>query len=83
MIMEMNLRRALTAMGKQKVEVRHMTLSEANSMSDELYVVGLDLAPQMSAFRKVVVIQNMLSTEECIDKLTRAFKSTEKKFRIE
>lgn len=83
MIMEMNIKRALAEFGRNKVEVKHIPLSEANSFSDELYVVGLDIAPQMKDFKRVVVIQNMVSTEEFMEKLEKAFSCTDKKFRIE
>lgn len=83
MIMEMNLKRALAAIGRSDITVRHIPLSEANSFSDELYVVGLDIAPQMKDFKRVIIIRDMVSTDEFIDKLTRALESAEKRFRIE
>ena len=52
-------------------------------MSDELYVVGLDIAPQMKNFKRVVVVKDLVAADEFKDKLTRAFASTEKRFRIE
>lgn len=83
MIMEMNLKRALAAIGRSDITVRHIPLSEANSISDELYVVGLDIAPQMKDFKRVIIIRDMVSTDEFTDKLTRALESAEKRFRIE
>ena len=83
MIMEMNLKRALAAIGRFDITVRHIPLSEANSFSDELYVVGLDIAPQMKDFKRVIIIRDMVSTDEFVDKLTRALESAEKRFRIE
>ena len=83
MIMEMNLKRALAAIGRSDITVRHIPLSAANSISDELYVVGLDIAPQMKDFKRVIIIRDMVSTDEFVDKLTRALESAEKRFRIE
>lgn len=83
MIMEMNLKRALAAIGRSDITVRHIPLSEANSISDELYVVGLDIAPQMKDFKRVIIIRDMVSTDEFIDKLTKALECAEKRFRIE
>lgn len=83
MIMEMNLKRALAVIGRSDITVRHISLSEANSFTDELYVVGLDIAPQMKDFKRVVVIKDMISTDEFKDKLNRALASTENRFRIE
>ena len=83
MIMEMNLKRALAAIGRSDITVRHIPLSEANSFSDELYVVGLDIAPQMKDFKRVIIIRDMVSTDEFTEKLTRALESAEKRFRIE
>ena len=83
LIMEMNLKRALAAIGRPDITVRHIPLSEADSMSDELYVVGLDIAPQMKNFKRVVVVKDLVAADEFKDKLTRAFASTEKRFRIE
>ena len=83
MIMEMNLKRALAAIGRSDITVRHIPLSEANSISDELYVVGLDIAPQMKDFKRVIIIRDMVSTDEFTEKLTRALESAEKRFRIE
>lgn len=83
MIMEMNLKRALAVLGRQNIDVRHIPLAEACSFSDDLYVVGLDIAPQMKDFKRVVVIQNLVSTDEFVDKLGKALSSTEEKFRIE
>lgn len=82
MIMEMNLKRALAILGRQNIEVRHIPLSDANSFSDDLYVVGLDIAPQMKDFKRVVIVQNMVSTDEFVEKLEKALRSTEEKFRI-
>ena len=79
MIMEMNLKRALAAIGRSDITVRHIPLSEANSISDELYVVGLDIAPQMKDFKRVIIIRDMVSTDEFVDKLTRALESAEKR----
>ena len=83
MIMEMNLKRALAAIGRSDITVRHIPLSEANSISDELYVVGLYIAPQMKDFKRVIIIRDMVSTDEFTEKLTRALESAEKRFRIE
>ena len=83
MIMEMNLKRGLAAIGRSDITVRHIPLSEANSISDELYVVGLDIAPQMKDFKRVIIIRDMVSTDEFTEKLTRALESAEKRFRIE
>ena len=83
MIMEMNLKRALAAIGRSDIAVRHIPLSEANSFTDELYVVGLDIAPQMKNFKRVVVIKDLVSADEFTGKLTRALASTEERFRIE
>ena len=82
MIMEMNLKRALAAIGRPDITVRHVPLSEADRFSDELYVAGLDLAPQMKDFKRVMIIRDMVSADEFADKLTRALESTEKRFRI-
>lgn len=83
MIMEMTLKRALAAIGRPDITVRHISLSEADSMSDELYVVGLDIAPQMKDFKRVVVVKDLVSADEFKDKLTRVLANTEKRFRIE
>ena len=83
MIMEMNMKRVLKLLGQDHIPLRHVPLTDADPHSDDLYVVGLDIAPAMKAFKYVVVIHNLVSREEFTEKVSRALNCTGKSFRIE
>ena len=83
MVMEMNMKRVLRSLGLDHITVRHVSLTDADPSSDDLYVVGLDIAPSMKAFKKVIVLHNLVSREELTEKLSRALNCKEKRFRIE
>ena len=83
MIMEMNMKKVLKTLGLAHIPVRHIPLSDADSQSDDLFVVGLDIAPAMRDFKRVVVMHNLVSREEFTEKIKRALACTEKRFRIE
>ena len=83
MVMEMNMNSVLRSLGLDHIPVKHVSLTDADPYSDDLYVVGLDIAPSRKAFKRLVVIHNLVSREELTEKIKRAFNSTEIRFRIE
>ena len=79
----MNVRAVLSELGITGIQVQHVPLSEAMAHPKELYVVGLDIAPQMRRFPAVVVLRDLISRDELRRKLNQAFESKEEAFRIE
>ncbi len=78
MIVSMNVRSVLNSMGLAEITVRHIPLSDASASPEDLFVVGLDLAPQMRGFRRVVVLHDLISRKELEQKLRAAFEKLEK-----
>ena len=87
MIVSMNVRNVLNSMGLTDFTVRHIPLSDASASPDDLFVVGLDIAPQLRSFRRVIVLHDLISRKELERKLREAFEKLEKNkdedFRIE
>ena len=83
LLVGMNIRSVLSELGRSDIPVNHVPLSEANPMSRDLFVVGLDIAPQMGRFSSVIVLKDLISKDELREKLQRAFDSETRKFRIE
>ena len=83
MIVSMNVHNILNRMGLAGISVRHIPLSDTNASPDDLFVVGMDIAPQMRSFRHVIVLHDLISREELERKLREAFERNDEDFRIE
>lgn len=73
MIMSMNVKNVLREMGITNIPVRHLPLSDVAMYPDDLFVVGLDIAPQMRRFKHVIVLKDLISKEELKTKLEESF----------
>ena len=87
MIVSMNVRSVLNSMGITSFTVRHIPLSDASASPEDLFVVGLDIAPQMRSFRRVIALHDLISRKELEGKLQDALerldKNDDEDFRIE
>lgn len=83
MMVEMNIQKALKALGKNGVAAGHTSLSEINPGAADLFVVGRDLAPQLKSFPRVIVLKKIMSMAELTEKLEKAFAEESDTFFIE
>lgn len=83
MIVELNVRKVLAEMGITNLSVQHVPLSDTAASPRDLFVVGLDIAPQMKSFSRVIVLHNLIDKEELRGKLEQALGSAEETFWIE
>ena len=52
MIVSMNVEKALKKLGVSGVKVEHTAIGEVTEGSADLFVIGADLAPQMTSYKK-------------------------------
>ena len=83
MMVEMNIQKALKALGKNGVAAGHTSLSEINPGAADRFVVGRDLAPQLKSFPRVIVLKKIMSMAELTEKLEKAFAEESDTFFIE
>ena len=68
-IMEMNVKKALTEMGKT-AEVGHTDLTSAKSEQADIYIGAADIVGQLDdGSRTIVTLENMMSISEIKSKL--------------
>lgn len=73
MIVSMNVERALKNLGIKGVSVDHTALSEISPNSADLFVVGRDLAPQLTSYKNKIVLNQLMDMNELTTKLKEAF----------
>ena len=73
MIVGMNVEKALKNLGIKGVSVEHTALCEVNENSADLFVVGADLAPQMTTYKHKIILQQLMDMKELETKLKEAF----------
>lgn len=73
MIVGMNVEKALKNLGVTGVRVEHTALSEITENSADLFVVGADLAPQMTNYKNKIVLEQLMDMKEIEAKLKEAF----------
>ena len=74
MIVSMNVERTLKKLGIAGVSCGHTSLSEISENSADLFVVGKDLAPQVTHFSKpVIVLDQLMDMNEIETKFKGAF----------
>ncbi len=83
MLMQMNIERYLRKYKIYDVKVDHTSFSLADPLRADLYVVGLDIAPQFEQFPRVIVMKQIIDMEELEEKLTQALTTYDKQFHIE
>ncbi len=68
-IMEMNVKKALTEMGKT-AEVDHMDLASAKTEKADVFIGAADIVGQLNdGTRQIVTLENMMSIPEIKSKL--------------
>ncbi|MGE7602475.1 PTS sugar transporter subunit IIB [Peribacillus sp. NPDC097675] len=68
-IMEMNVKKALTEMGKS-AEVDHTDLTSAKSAQADIFIGAADIVAQLDdGTRTIVTLENMMSIPEITSKL--------------
>lgn len=55
MIVSMNVEKALKKLGVTGIRVEHTALGEITENSADLFVVGADLAPQMTNYKNKII----------------------------
>ena len=80
MIMEMNVKKVLTSLSLTNIYVSHVPLAEASMDKGDLYICGLDVAPQLKAYPRVIVLKNIIMYDELEEKLTQAFEQSKDTF---
>ena len=83
MIVAMNVQKVLKQMGVTDIQVRHVPLAESGFYRNDLFIVGLDISPQMRSFRQVIVLHDLMSKAEIEQKLRQAFSFGDEAFWIE
>lgn len=83
LMVEMNLRRALADLQITGVTTGHTSLSEIRAEDADLFVTGIDLAPQMRKYPRVIVLTKLISLKELTEKLRRALATKTDEFFIE
>ena len=72
-VMEMNAKKALTALGITDVEVVHSTIDDVMPDAADLVICGSDLKHIGKKAGKTIGLDNMVSAKEMTEKLKEAF----------
>ena len=70
MIVSMNVEKALKKLGVSGVKVEHGEITENSA---DLFVVGADLAPQMTNYKNKIILNQLMDMNEIETKLKEAF----------
>lgn len=73
MIVSMNVERVLKKLNIKGVSVSHTALSEITENDADLFVVGADLAPQLSHFQSKIILNQLMDMNEIETKIKAAF----------
>ena len=69
----MIVEKALKKLGVSGVRVEHTALGEITENSADLFVVGADLAPQMTNYKNKIILNQLMDMNEIETKLKEAF----------
>lgn len=72
-VMEMNVKKALTNLGIDGVEVTHSTIDDVMPGAADLFVCSEDLVKNAEKAGKTIGVKNMVSVQEIEEKLKVAF----------
>ena len=72
MIVSMNVEKVLKKLGVSGVSVEHTALGEISENSADLFVVGADLAPQMTSYKNKIILNQLMDMNEIETKLKEA-----------
>ena len=82
MIVSMNVQQVLTELGISGVPVCHIALSDISFYTEYLLVCGLDIAPQLKGFKKVIILHDLIAKDELTEKIREAFANPSDSYRI-
>ena len=66
-------RKSSEKLGVSGVKVEHTALGEITENSADLFVVGADLAPQMTNYKNKIILNQLMDMNEIETKLKEAF----------
>lgn len=72
-VMEMNVKKVLTKLGIDDVEVEHTTIDDIMPGAADLFVCGADLLPNAQKAGAAIGLENMVSLAEMETKLKEVF----------
>ncbi len=72
-VMEMNVKKALTALGIEGVTVEHSTIDDIGPGAADLFICAMDLLPNAEKAGKAIGLNNMVSVKEVQEKLKAVF----------
>ena len=78
MIVSMNVEKALKKLGVSGVKVEHTAIGEVTEGSADLFVIGADLAPQMTSYKNKIILNQLMDMNE-IERSIRSLKKRKKK----
>lgn len=73
MMVSMNIEKVLKNLGISGISVSHTTLSEIPDNTEDLLVVGSDLAVQVKNYKHKIILDKLMDMKEIEDKLIRSF----------
>ena len=73
MIVSMNVEKALKKLGVSGVKVEHTAIGEETEGSADLFVIGADLAPQMTSYKNKIILNQLMDMNEIETKLKEVF----------
>ncbi len=68
-VVEMNVKKALKALGVDGIEVMHSTLDDVLPGAADLFICGDDLAPHAAKAGKYFTLKNLVGLKEVQEKL--------------
>ena len=71
MIVSMNVEKALKKLGVSGVKVEHTAIVTEGSA--DLFVIGADLAPQMTSYKNKIILNQLMDMNEIETKLKEVF----------
>lgn len=71
MLVRMNVEKVLKKIGREDIEVTHSSVSDATENAADLFVVGKDLEQFVSSLPNVVILDNIMDSNEIETKLTQ------------
>lgn len=73
-LMEINVKKVLNSMGLGTIEVVHATVEDVKPGAADLFVCGIDLAPNAEKAGRVLPLKNIVSYSELQEKMEEILK---------
>ena len=82
MFIKINIQNLIEDLGIKNVTVFNGSITDAHPYSADMFVAGIDVAPVLRKYPRVVILKDLISYEEAREKLKQAFESEEESFFI-